>query len=204
MPLRYRTRYWQLATARETSHRTPSTVRCLVYYNKLARATVKSVACLVRYIMVIVTRFFFALTIWIPSCTPFVLAAKQPLAFVSNRKSSCSFRMRYAKPEDDDLEEQARFARMAELEDMGGDPFFLIEDDVNVVDAIAQDDTQISNGDEAANASDSGVVDGKGKTEKRYATDGKGPSRPLFGDGESTDVPMGEWDGTVDESAHFD
>jgi hypothetical protein len=109
--------------------------------------------------------------------------------------------------------------RSAELESLGGDPFFL--DDYNDAEDDPADDNDESSGSEErhdqemaavavpssllaglAMASGGGVMDEIGKVEKKWsATDGKGPAPkppppPLPDDW--------EWDGIVDENAHMD
>ena len=99
--------------------------------------------------------------------------------------------------------------RSAELEALGGDPFFL--DDDSVIDVDAGDESGSEEDEEMAMpssllagmamASGGGVMDVIGKQEKRYATDGKGPIPKPPPPPRPDDW---EWDGIVDENAHLD
>lgn len=100
--------------------------------------------------------------------------------------------------------------RSAELEALGGDPFFL--DDGDVVDVNVNDDVSESEEDEEmavpsslladmTMASGGGAMDVIGKVEKWSATDGKGPKPPRRPPPRPDDW---EWDGIVDENAHLD
>ena len=99
---------------------------------------------------------------------------------------------------------------LEEIEEMGGDAFFFTptprEDD--------DDDRQESNGEDDADEfvgttllspsflSVVDTVESVSAVEERYATDGKGPT-PSKKPNKVTDGLAFEWDGTVDEEAHF-
>jgi hypothetical protein len=88
--------------------------------------------------------------------------------------------------------------RMAELEAMGGDPFFLSDGD----DDDDQQSSTDTDNDLAMMSSAAGVPNAVDTLEDRYVTDGKGPMPNT-----RKEEPRGdgwEWDGIVDENAHMD
>jgi len=98
------------------------------------------------------------------------------------------------------VEGEAFDDRLAEIEAMGGDPFFMDEDgeDNNQQVKMPEDQsTPILPG----NALLSSLI---ATASTRTVTDGKGPSQT--GDEKSFEIedPNWEWDGTVDEDAHLD
>jgi hypothetical protein len=97
--------------------------------------------------------------------------------------------------------------RQAELESMGGDPFFLDDYDDSDESGSEEDDAEemavpssLLGG--MAMASDGGTMDVIGQVEKKWsATDGKGPAPRPPPPPRPDDW---EWDGIVDENAHLD
>jgi hypothetical protein len=94
----------------------------------------------------------------------------------------------------DQLDEEEMAARMMELEAMGGDPFFMTGGDDDDAPDIAEFMAKVAM---------AGSDDTQNVVEKRFATDGLGPS-PKFKEPLVVDEPGWEWDGTVDENAHLD
>mmetsp|Transcript_4838 Transcript_4838/g.6855 ORF Transcript_4838/g.6855 Transcript_4838/m.6855 type:complete len:197 (+) Transcript_4838:261-851(+) len=107
---------------------------------------------------------------------------------------------------------------IAEIEAMGGDPFFMdFGDDDDEEDKDNTSDPDGTEGDDIPASSilsdlagmGAGVMDVIGNVEERYSTDGKGPTpksqqrdfSPQFSAVEDNDW---EWDGSVNEEAHFD
>ena len=97
--------------------------------------------------------------------------------------------------------------RSAELEAMGGDPFFLNDDNVIDVESGSEEDADEEMAMPSsllagmAMASGGGVMDMIGKEEKWSATNGKGPAPKPPPPPRPDDW---EWDGIVDENAHLD
>lgn len=82
---------------------------------------------------------------------------------------------------------------------MGGDPFFLTNDEeVDVVADENQDEPAFMTNLETP----MGGPDPTAEVEERYATDGKGPTPQEPPKREVVDKDW-EWDGTVDEDAHM-
>jgi hypothetical protein len=81
--------------------------------------------------------------------------------------------------------------RLEEIEAMGGDPFFL---DLPEEEDISK---------ETAKSKESMPVDSISLLSGRYVTDGQGPTPQIEDEKVSRDDNL-EWDGTVDENAHFD
>ena len=98
--------------------------------------------------------------------------------------------------------------REAEILAMGGDPFFMTDDDDGGDEA---DDQDLSNADDVPSLAmmagfDGGlnaIGNGLVKEEKWSVTDGKGP-RPRNSFVEEEEEEFLEWDGQVDETAYFD
>jgi hypothetical protein len=104
--------------------------------------------------------------------------------------------------------EGEKFAdRSAELESLGGDPFFLDDyDDNNESGSVEDDDEEMAVPSSLlagmAMASDGGVMDVIGEVEKKWsATAGLGPAPRPPPPPRPDDW---EWDGIVDENAHLD
>ena len=88
--------------------------------------------------------------------------------------------------------------RMAEIEALGGDPFFLMdEENVDSEEDSSQDQVIPSPSFMSNLANLTG--DPVEEEEKRYSTDGKGPTPKS----PKKTVSAVEWDGTVDEDAHL-
>lgn len=85
--------------------------------------------------------------------------------------------------------------RYAEIEAMGGDPFFLTDDEME------QSNEDM---DEPFSINLETPMRGPDPTaeEERYATDGKGPTPPKLPKKKVVEEDW-EWDGTVDEDAHM-
>ena len=96
-----------------------------------------------------------------------------------------------------------------EIEEMGGDPFFFTagaeEEDAHQDDVQGNDDD--NDAESLLSSSFLSVVNGVTSisdiVEERYATDGKGPT-PSKKPSVTMDLSNFEWDGTVDDEAHFD
>jgi hypothetical protein len=88
--------------------------------------------------------------------------------------------------------------RMSEIEAMGGDPFFITDDEEDDANEVVEQDTSPSSAflTNLAATTES-MVNPTGERE-RYATDGKGPTPKA-----SREISLEEWDGTVDENAHL-
>ena len=90
--------------------------------------------------------------------------------------------------------------RMSEIEAMGGDPFFLTDDEEDGMNEEDELDTLLPSA-FSTNIAATSVRWGNptGEEERgRFATDGKGPTpKP------SREISVEEWDGTVDEEAHL-
>jgi hypothetical protein len=90
--------------------------------------------------------------------------------------------------------------RISEIEAMGGDPFFLADDEADDMYEEVEQDSLLSSAfltNIAAASERLGNRTGEEERE-RYATDGQGPTpKP------SREISVEEWDGTVDEQAHL-
>lgn len=100
---------------------------------------------------------------------------------------------------------------LEEIEAMGGDPFFLLDEendktrkgeaggdgDDDDMDAAASSFASLAM---AVGGGITGVLD---SIEERYSTDGKGPTPKQIMEEEEDDSDW-EWDGTVNEDAHMD
>ena len=109
--------------------------------------------------------------------------------------SILSFLQDYHSPSEDEEEgekELSREERKLEIEELGGDPFFLGEEGHD--DAAAM-----------SNAVDRGQATGTDNVvaEERRPTDGMGPT-PRFDEAEPENSADFEWDGIVNEDAHLD
>jgi hypothetical protein len=93
--------------------------------------------------------------------------------------------------------------RMAELEAMGGDPFFLSDgDDDDQQSSTGKDNDIEAPSSTLMSSAAGGVPNVVDALEDRYVTDGKGPMPNT-----RKEEPRGdgwEWDGIVDENAHMD
>eukprot|EP00548_Thalassiothrix_antarctica_P000823 CAMPEP_0194147036 /NCGR_PEP_ID=MMETSP0152-20130528/22482_1 /TAXON_ID=1049557 /ORGANISM="Thalassiothrix antarctica, Strain L6-D1" /LENGTH=112 /DNA_ID=CAMNT_0038847709 /DNA_START=138 /DNA_END=476 /DNA_ORIENTATION=- len=85
-----------------------------------------------------------------------------------------------------------------EVEAMGGDPFFLTDDDTDIKKNDGDDTTTTMKFDVGSTTTNK-KKEIKIEEEKRSPTDGKGPMPRA----PSKFVEMDEWDGTVDEEAHL-
>jgi hypothetical protein len=108
--------------------------------------------------------------------------------------------------------------RIAELEEIGGDPFFLFEEDEGdgiVISEEGSDEaasiiTNLSAEDQLLFVSTAATAASSSEAlVQRYATDGLGPSKNNLDGGDSngadrTGDETFEWDGIVDENAHLD
>jgi len=84
--------------------------------------------------------------------------------------------------------------RLAEIEAMGGDPFFLEDEEI---------EAKITEKETAASSEKMDFSAPPTETNERFVTDGQGPS-PRKDETKSDDSdPEWEWDGTVDEDAHM-
>jgi hypothetical protein len=95
---------------------------------------------------------------------------------------------------------------MAELDDMGGDTFFLRGDGSAESNAAKMNAVGVGDTGDSSSSSSFFTNDGTDGNleERRYATDGKGP-RPSRGYTAAQHQQNAlEWDGTVDEEAHMD
>ena len=87
--------------------------------------------------------------------------------------------------------------RLAEVEAMGGDPFFLTDEDDELEESNEKDEPFSMNLETPM-----GVGPDPTAEEERYATDGKGPTPQEVPKKEVMEGDW-EWDGTVDEDAHM-
>lgn len=89
--------------------------------------------------------------------------------------------------------------RLAEIEAMGGDPFFLDDKDDEMEESVEKDEPFSMNLETPMGGPDPTAE------EERYATDGKGPTRSFKEEVPKKEVVEEdwEWDGTIDEDAHM-
>jgi hypothetical protein len=143
--------------------------------------------------------FVVKLSVWTP--TPVLPRSKASVELGSNQGRAHSF-----------VEGSSFESQLEEIEAMGGDPFFFTSTNADT-DSAQSDATDSSVEDEqlvqSSFLSSSFLntihpMDAVSLVEKRYSTDGKGPTPSKQSQDKKTVEELAlEWDGTVDEDAHL-
>mmetsp|Transcript_26433 Transcript_26433/g.72692 ORF Transcript_26433/g.72692 Transcript_26433/m.72692 type:complete len:158 (-) Transcript_26433:5504-5977(-) len=99
------------------------------------------------------------------------------------------------------VEEEKYDDRFAEIEAMGGDPFFMDEDHESDERSVKTEDHDATVLDQ--NSHLSSLIAKASATTSRSATDGLGPTPRQKESASNDDDKSWEWDGNVDEDAHL-